>query len=871
MNRLYGMIAGTVLVMAVLPIKAHAELAFLPGNPTVQVLDAAEKPYAISGGHPDRVVVGLSLAPGTGNVKDVEMSMPPGFGGDPSAVPACPRRLFEESVLEEKECEPGARVGTLTIFASGRSFEGGIFNIETAPDQVSELAVPLVGKQVFIGHIGSEGFEFEIRQENLSQTVPVEQTEVELWGVPADHQEATEIPRLPFLTMPGRCDQGPFTVIVRADSWQEPDHWVTASGSTGVPLTGCKTLPFEPQVSFGLETERTDTPTGVDIDLSMPQDEDPDGRWSANVGKVDLALPEGLAISPSAVEGLVTCPDSALHGNSEAAAECPAASKVGTVELMVPQLPGPIRGNVYIGQEATGERFRLFLVPSGFGVSAKLVAALRVDPTSGRIALAMGGLPALSFSRLSLDLNGGVRALLATPLNCGKLTATATLWPFGELPPVQVSDAATLTGSASGGPCPEALPFSPGFSGGTSPAAAASDAALILTLSRPPGDQLLDLLKVALPPGISAAVGGVEECAATAISRSDCPGASRLGSVVGELGSGPDPATLAGDVYLTGPYRGAPMGLALVFPGRVGPFALKSVIVRAALRIDPDSGRLSVETDQLPKIVEGIPLRFRGLELDVDRPGFIRTPTSCAASSVDAVVRASDGRTAATSTPFRVHGCDSLAFAPQVSIGLVGHRLRGGDRPAVDIAIHSHPGEANLRSVDVALPPWLKRSPSSSATICARQDAREGRCPAKSTVGRADARILLSQKPLSGSINLVQPEGKGAPELWTTLRLETTNLFVHSKLAIKNGRLHTLLTELPDVPLRRLRMQLDGGRRGLVTLDSDPCPGRRSKPARVDLEGQNRAYAIRRRPVAIPGCDAGGELRLGAGSGAGRG
>jgi hypothetical protein len=51
-------------------------------------------------------------------------------------------------------------------------------------------------------------------------------------------------------------------------------------------------------------------------------------------------------------------------------------------------------------------------------------------------------------------------------------------------------------------------------------------------------------------------------------------------------GVGASSTGLSGKVYMAGPYKGAPFGLAVVVPALAGPFDLGTVVVREALDID---------------------------------------------------------------------------------------------------------------------------------------------------------------------------------------------------------------------------------------------------------------------------------------------
>lgn len=854
MRRLAALVCASAAVAAS-PAIAQADFGIAPGYPKVAVLDPADNPYTAAGGHPDRIRVEMDFQHDAGTVsenpKEIAVELPPGLSGNPNAVPPCSRNAFEV----ELDCPPESQIGVLTMKANGGfSSEFDLFSVEGGPGELASIGSYLIAKIPFTLQIRPDDFGVTIRQADIVQPVVLEGTTIELWGVPADHQIGTAIPRRAFFSLPARCDGGPLSVTVNMRSWQQPERWVTATGDTGMLLTDCTALSFQPSIGFDLTNPTLDSPTGAAVALTLPQSEDPDARAGVAAKTASIVLPAGLSISPGVSQGLTTCADADLHKGSSQPASCPISSRIGTVELAGSQLRAPLAGHVYLGQERPGQRFRIFVVAEGMGVSAKLEGALQVDPATGRITAKLEDLPEAAFGRIDLRFDDGPRALLATPLTCGSLTATGTFTAHGVFPLAQASDAASVD-RGLGGPCPDRPPFAPQFSGGSTDARAGAATGVTLTLRRQGGEQLPDRFSAELPRGVTAALGSVDRCGEQAAAAGTCPAGSRVGSVLGEVGSGPRPARLAGDAYLGGPYRGAAFSLALVFRAKIGPFDLGTTVTRAALRMDRESGRVSIETDSLPRTVEGIPVRFRTIGLDIDRPGFIRNPTSCEPAAVEISVRSVTGAVSRSTNPFSVTGCNSLRFRPKLAMGLTRKaEIRSGGRPGLRIGIRSRgTNTTNIKGADIALPGYLRLNAASRKEICARQDAMEGECQAISKVGEATGRTPLLNGRLDGSIYLVQPEGSGPPELWTTLDAMGVSLDVRSKLSSRGGRIHTSLVDLPDVPIAELALQLKGGKRGILALKGNPCaPKSRDARATVAFEGQNRAYRIGREP--IEGC-----------------
>ena len=62
-----------------------------------------------------------------------------------------------------------------------------------------------------------------------------------------------------------------------------------------------------------------------------------------------------------------------------------------------------------------------------------------------------------------------------------------------------------------------------------------------------------------------------------------------------------------------------------------GPYDLGTVVVRQSIFVDPEDASLSVVSDPLPQILEGVPIRLRNVDVTLDKRGFAYNPTSCGA------------------------------------------------------------------------------------------------------------------------------------------------------------------------------------------------------------------------------------------------
>ena len=79
-----------------------------------------------------------------------------------------------------------------------------------------------------------------------------------------------------------------------------------------------------------------DSPTGLHVNLHIPQNQDSEGLATANLKDTTLTLPEGMVVNPSAGDGAAGCSPSQVDLHGSGAAQCPDGSKIGTTEIDTP-------------------------------------------------------------------------------------------------------------------------------------------------------------------------------------------------------------------------------------------------------------------------------------------------------------------------------------------------------------------------------------------------------------------------------------------------------------------------------------------------------------------------------------------------------
>jgi hypothetical protein len=260
--------------------------------------------------------------------------------------------------------------------------------------------------------------------------------------------------------------------------------------------------------------------------------------------------------------------------------------------------------------------------------------------------------------------------------------------------------------------------------------------------------------------------------------------------------------------------------------------------VRAAINVNPVTAQVSAVSDPLPQILEGIPLRARFIQVNLDRPGFTLNPTNCDPFAVAATVTGDEGGVANLSNTFQVANCTSLPYQPKLSLRLSGGVKRRG-HPAIKAVFTAKPGEANTRKVSVALPKGELLDNAHIGTICTRPQFSAEACPADSIYGTAEATTPLLDQPLKGNVYL-RSSNHELPDLVMDLRGQIDVELVGRVDTAKGGALRTTFYNVPDAQVSSFVLNLAGGAKGLLVNSESLC-GKKAKKATVKMTGQNGA------------------------------
>ncbi len=244
-------------------------------------------------------------------------------------------------------------------------------------------------------------------------------------------------------------------------------------------MTGCEKLGFAPTLEVPAEPAEAASPAGLSVGINVPQTYDnPVGLATANLEDTTVTLPAGVALNPSAGDGLAGCSEEQIGLHDASPPACPNASKVGSVEITTPLLTHPLKGGVYLAQQGNlpgngsnpfGSLLAIYIgiEDPQSGVVVKLAGEVRPDPVTGQIVTTFSNNPQVPFDSLRLSFYGGPRSALVTPPYCGPYATTAQMSPWSGGASATPSSTFAITSGPSASACLVSESFSPAVVAGT--------------------------------------------------------------------------------------------------------------------------------------------------------------------------------------------------------------------------------------------------------------------------------------------------------------------------------------------------------------------------------------------------------------------
>ncbi|MGB7588736.1 MAG: hypothetical protein WBM00_08515 [Solirubrobacterales bacterium] len=829
----------------------------------------------------------------TAFVKDIVVDTPEGLSVNPEALPKC-----TIAQLTTLACPPASLVGTnyLTVAAQSPAGEppeclpaGECLQVRIALPVYN--VVPFEGVPSMVGFMTKAGPTFIVG--SLS---PVDQHVT--FTISGIHPPSLTSPpivesRLVFngiagngtyLTMPSNC-AGSQVSLLHLDS-QGPPYEASQTEANGIYPTpsgasGCEKVPFKPTIAVTPQGGAVDSPEATTVNVGIPFDPTaPIANSYLKTAKV--TLPEGMGINPASANGLVPCTDAQFHYHTNLPIECPDASKIGTVEVQTPSLPADsLGGTVYVAEPkssnpTSGEQFRIFIHVTSvrYGVNVRLVGKVFPNLETGQLTAVVDENPQATFSSFKLRFNGGAKGVLTTPGTCGPHTTTTVMTPWSEVPDRnEPTGSFILTNLPDGGNCPSTLagrPFAPSYTAASDSSTAGAYSPLRVHIGRADGQQELKLVDVTLPKGLTGKLAGIPYCSDAAITAaanrsgiaerasSSCPADSQIGTVTTAAGSGSGPIKIAGKAFLAGPYKGASLSMAVITPAVAGPYDLGTVVIRTALNVNPETAQVNAVSDLIPNVFGGVKLDIRSIDVNLDRSKFMLNPTNCSAQANSGTIKGGGGDPSnpaafssyPVSDPYAATECDSLGFKPKLHTRLFGPTKRTKN-PRIRTILEAREGDANLSRAALTLPHSVFLDQSHIKTVCTRPQLASQTCPSAAVYGQAEAKTPLLSSPLEGPVYLVSSNHK-LPDLVADLRGQV-NIQLHGVISSKRGGIKTVFNGLPDVPVSKFTMNMDGGKKSLLVNSKNLCESTRTSV--MNLKGQNgKKVKDNKLPLKVKAC-----------------
>jgi len=848
-----------------------------------------------------------------GEPRDIEVQFPPGFVVNPVAVPQCTRPQ-----LDNNACPQASIVGTSTVYlTNGEEIGMQVLNMVPPPGIPAELGLNFGGILTFFdggvrtgGDDGISAHADRIPQRGIIAAV------VTLWNIPGEASHSrwragdvggcTEaIPECkpevaivkPFLTVPTACGQSePF--LIRADTWQNTSVTSVATSdlhdANGFPagFAGCEHLQFGPLITTSPDTARSDTPAGLTVEVMPPVGglEEPEQLGTADIQDTTVTLPEGLVINPGQAAGLQACGASQDGLTSETEknegrendgpASCPNASKVGTVTIKTPLLEGAaekqLEGNVYVLQSNPPE-LKLLVAASADGVNLKLVGVVHLNEHTGQLTTKFEGTPELPFTNFKLSFSGGAQAALDTPVQCGSygraqgFAASFVPWSSPFVPDFSAEANFAITEGPGGEACPSnPLPFSPSMIAGATTDLAGGYTNFSLLLQRQDGQQRIEKLQFKEPPGLSGMISRVPLCPEPQAAQGSCPETSHIGHAVVASGPGPYPLVIPqpgqpeSPIYLTGPYNGAPFGLSIVTHVIAGPFNLGTIITRAKIELDPKTLQVTITTDPLPQIVDGVPTDLRSINAIIDRPGFLFNPTNCNPQQFTGTATSAQGTSTPISSPFQVGSCQTLKFAPDFKVTTSGKTSKenGASLTAKIVYPTTPPSStqattyAGIASAKVDLPKQLpsRLTTLHGACLAATFETNPANCPPTSIVGHARVITPALPVPLLGPAYFVSHGGEAFPSLTIVLQGYGITAELIGSTFIRNGITSSTFKATPDAPFTLFELTLPQGPHSALAANTNLCNTKNNLNMPTQFTAQNNLTIKQTTKITVTNC-----------------
>ncbi len=130
-------------------------------------------------------------------------------------------------------------------------------------------------------------------------------------------------------------------------------------------------------------------------------------------------------------------------------------------------------------------------------------------------------------------------------------------------------------------------------------------------------------------------------------------------------------------------------------------------------------------------------------------------------------------------------------------------------------------GDANIAAAQVTLPHSELLDQGHIGTICTKVQFTANACPAKSVYGQARAFSPLLDQPLEGPVYL-RSSSHELPDLVADLSGQI-QVVLAGRVDAVHERLRNTFEAVPDAPVSKFVLQMQGGKKGLLQNKTDIC------------------------------------------------
>ncbi len=296
------------------------------------------------------------------DVKDINVDLPPGLVGNPTAVGRCTQSEYGYGGFDTEA--PGrptdSQVGVFDFLIAGNppfTQTTPVYNMMPPPGVAAEFAfaaattdaraVATVGPGPTTSSRSASATSAPAARYSTPDSpfgaCPPTLATTSCGSAPAPLINgigtapcSTQDPHRAFFTLPTSC-LGPQTTTMHLDSWPDPGNFLDysfvshddATPPNPIGGTDCSSLDFRPTVAIQTTSSDADSPTGLHAEISLPQDSlaDPNGRAEAHLKKTVVDLPAGFTVNPSSADGLQACSPAQIDLTSTDEPTCPDGSK----------------------------------------------------------------------------------------------------------------------------------------------------------------------------------------------------------------------------------------------------------------------------------------------------------------------------------------------------------------------------------------------------------------------------------------------------------------------------------------------------------------------------------------------------------------